>query len=648
MINKQRKYLGNSKIKQKHVILAKKSARKHQKSGVMCPHTTLTSLIYRHVGTRDGTRLKHIILLIFFIISSLNVVEAKEPKKIKVKSVEFENNKAFSDQSLKKVMLNRPSTLFLPVIFNPQLLKEDMDQLELFYHQNGFLEAVVDNYEVSIDSTKHKAHIKISMSEGELTKVEGVSIFGNAVFTDSLFLSMINIAVDDPLEEKRLDKSLNSIINYYADNGYIEAKVTTDVLVNSESHRAVIDFLIVENDQYSIGEIVIKGMNITKKKVVMRELLFERDQIINSSTLLESQRNLYMTGLFKSVFIRPQPSDTDKRKDILIELRETTNREFAVSLGYGSIEKVRTRMEVSNINIYGTARKIGFAGRLSFVNRGVEATFTEPRTFGTLWRTDVTAKTEFQDEPGYDIYTTGGTVSTGRLLYEKIRTIVTLRFENNNLKNIQTTPIPSDIQSQIRSISNSMIRDSRDNLFNSTKGSYIELTNELAGLIYNGNNSFARTIVRVKKFVPCKSYFTLGTSVELGLMTTKKGGLNDIPLNERFYTGGPNSLRGFKYQMIGPLDQNRIPVGGRLKLVINAFEIRKPIYKMVSGVVFSDLGNVWERPEDFSLNSIRFSPGVGLRVDTPIGMGRLDYGFNPYRKAHESSGMFWISIGQAF
>ncbi|MCF7810434.1 outer membrane protein assembly factor BamA [bacterium] len=578
----------------------------------------------------------------------MNVVEAKEPKKIKVKSVEFANNDAFTDRTLSKVMLNRPSSLFLPVLYNPQLLKEDLKQIELYYQQNGYLEASVTDYSVRVDSTKRKARIKISISEGELTKVEGVSIFGNAVFTDSLLFSMLNVAVDNPLQEKRIEKSVNNIINYYADHGYIEAKVNTDVQVNSETHKAIIDFMIVENEQFSIGEIEIRGNRITNQKVVKREFLFKQNQIINYSSLLKSQRNLYLTGLFQSVFIRPQSSDIQKKKNILVELKENPHREFAVSVGYGSVEKARTRIEISNINIYGTARKMGFAGRLSFVNRGIEATFTEPRTFGSKWKTDVTAKTEFQDEPGYDIYSTGGKVSTGRILFEKVNTIVTFRFENNNLKNIRVSPIPADIQSQIRSISNSMVRDSRDNLFNSTKGSYIELTNELAGLIYNGSNAFARTIVRAKKFVPCKSYFTFGTAVELGIMTTKRGGLNEIPLNERFYTGGPNSVRGFKYQMIGPLDRNRVPSGGKLKLVFNAFEIRKPIYKMVSGVIFSDLGNVWEKPEDFSLKSIRFSPGIGLRVNTPIGQGRLDYGFNIFRKAHEGSGMFWISVGQAF
>ncbi len=593
-------------------------------------------------------RLKYLVLLVLIAISLTNAVDAKEPKKIKVKSVEFDNNNAFTDQTLRKVMLNRPSTLFLPVVFNPQLLKEDLKQLELYYHQNGFLETFVDDYDVSIDSLRRKAHIKISISEGEVTTVEGVSLFGNSVFSDSILFDLIKISVDDQLQQKKLDRSVNNLINHYADRGYLEAKVTTDVRVNSESHRAVIDFIIVENNQYSVGDIVIEGINITRSNVVKRELLFKRNQIINYSSLLKSQRNLYLTGLFQSVFIRPQPSKTGKQKDILIELRENTHREFAVSLGYGSIEKIRSRIEISNININGTARKIGFTGRLSFVGRGVEASFTEPRTFGTLWKSDVTVKTEFQDEPGYDINKTGGTVSTGRMLYEKIKAIITLHYENNNLRNIQVTQIPTEIQSRFRSISNSIVRDSRDNLFNSTGGSYIELTNELAGLIYNGRNSFARTSVRLKKFVSCKNYFTFGTAVDFGLMNTKKGGLIDIPLNERFYTGGPNSLRGFKYQMVGPLDQNRIPVGGRLKLVFNAFEIRKPIFRMVSGVIFSDLGNVWDKPEDFSLKSIRFSPGVGLRVNTPIGLGRLDCGFNPYRKARESSVMLYVSVGQAF
>ncbi len=589
-----------------------------------------------------------ILLLSLLATSIVYAADKQKPDKIRVKSVEFENNSVFSDRTLRNIMLNRPSTLFLPITFNKQLLQQDLKQVELFYHQNGYLEARIEDYDITVDSLKRKAYIRIKMVEGELTIIEGFTIFGNSAFSDSTLARLLDFSISDPLKKKRLDNSVNNMINLYADRGYIEAKVNTELRVNSDLHRAFIDFIIRENNRYSVGDIRIKGLSITKSIVVERDLLFKSGEIINNGRILKSQRNLYLTGLFKSVYIRLQPSTLDKHKDVLIEIKENPHREFAASLGYGSIDKLRSRLELTNINLYGTARKAGINGRISFIGRGLETTFTEPRTFSTRWKTDVSLKTEFQDEPGYDIYTSGGTISVGRSAFEKLKVVFSLRYEDNNLQNIELAEAPANINTRIRSIGNSLSWDSRDNLFNPRKGFYFELINELAGLIYNGRNNFARSVVRLKKFVPWKDRIVFGTAIELGMMRAKRGDLESIPFNERFYTGGPNSLRGFKYRMAGPLDANRKPLGGRLKLVFNAFEIRAKIYKMINGCIFLDLGNVWYKPEDFSTASIRMSPGIGLRIDTPIGLGRIDYGFNPYRKTGEKPGMLYISVGQAF
>ncbi|MBN2287830.1 MAG: BamA/TamA family outer membrane protein [Candidatus Glassbacteria bacterium] len=127
-----------------------------------------------------------------------------------------------------------------------------------------------------------------------------------------------------------------------------------------------------------------------------------------------------------------------------------------------------------------------------------------------------------------------------------------------------------------------------------------------------------------------------------------RNGLTGIPLHERFYAGGPHSLRAFSYQKAGPLDRDRMPIGGRLKLVWNVVELRRTLYKLVGGVLFVDVGNVWLDPGSFALDEIRTSIGCGLRLNTPIGMGRLDYGYNPERRPGEPRGKLYFSMGQAF
>ena len=221
------------------------------------------------------------------------------------------------------------------------------------------------------------------------------------------------------------------------------------------------------------------------------------------------------------------------------------------------------------------------------------------------------------------------------------------RHERTTLSDIKVDFIPDDVKSNTRSLKLSFVRDTRDNLFNSTKGLFFEASSELGGFYTTQSTSFYRLSSNVKYFYPLIAKTIAATSLELGVIGAENG-FGSIPLHERFYAGGPNSVRGFEYEKVGPLDSKRVPTGGRLKLVWNPLEIRRMLYKMIGGVVFCDIGNVWIKPDNMRLRDLRIGAGAGLRINTPIGLGRVDYGFNVDRRKDESKGQFYFSMGQAF
>jgi len=591
---------------------------------------------------------KYCAVFLAALLLSVSPAGAARKDKIKVRHVHFENNEAFRDKTLQRLMLNRPSNLFLPVYYNKALLKEDLQQLELYYNQNGYLQAKVLSHKVSIDSSKRRADLELILDEGELTVIEGINFFGNSAFPDSVLLKKFEVKPESPLSKKKTEKGILNIINLYAENGYIEAAANTELNINSDLNRAVVDIIISENGQYVVGDFLFKGFERTKLNVVKRELHFESGQIIDYSKLLTSQRRLYLTGLFNSVYIRPEDSDDFHTKNILIEVRELEYREFSISGGYGSIEKVRSKAGFSNINIGGTARKLSVSARLSFINQKLDLSFTEPWTLGTPWKTDASVFTEFRNEPSYDIYRTGGGISCGRTVFEKIKTIFTLRVENASLTDIQTTEVIEEINPRLRSLGNTIVRDTRNNYFNATNGSLIEISSEYAGLFIGGTNTFTRLNARCNVYRPAGRKFVVASALEFGWMASKQGGLSNIPLNERFYSGGPNSIRGLGYKTAGPKDSEGNSTGGQFKIVLNLVELRFGIYKMLGGAVFFDVGDIYQAPSDFRIAGLRYTPGFGIRLNTPIGLGRLDYGFNPGRQGDEPGGVLYFSIGQAF
>jgi len=215
------------------------------------------------------------------------------------------------------------------------------------------------------------------------------------------------------------------------------------------------------------------------------------------------------------------------------------------------------------------------------------------------------------------------------------------------LSDVKVTPLPDDLKTNLYSFRSALIFDTRNNLFNPTNGLFVELSNEIAGAFLSSTHTFDRVIIRQKYFYPISRETVLATSFQVGWMDSPRG-LTSIPLHERFYTGGPQSLRGFDYQKVGPLDVKGVPIGGRLQVVWNVLEIRRSLYKMIGAALFIDAGNVWSNPEDFSFHALRMAYGGGLRINTPIGLARIDIGLNADRKQNESWGKIYVSMGHAF
>lgn len=570
-------------------------------------------------------------------------------KKYKITEVVFEDFTIFSKGQLKQTILSRPSGLFHKSWYYPEVLDDDLISLELLYHQNGYLEARILEHQVAIDSTRKEVHIRFKIFEGERTFIEGISFFGNRIFTDETLQSGISLRPGAPFLRKKLEESTLSLLTMYANSGFLDASINTDIHINSELHRAIIDYKIDEKAKSQIDSIRILGLEKTKEIVVQRELRFKPGTDINYSKLLETQRRLYLTGLFKSVFIRPRQVDAQDstRKDMIVDLVENETGEFNVSIGYESVEKLRGRIEFYNANLDGSARKVGLAARASSINQGFEASFTEPWTFGIPWQTDINFLIDHIVEPGYDLNRTGGKITFGRSFLRRSNVKIIYRQERTTLPEIRVLEVPERLKNSIRSLKISFVFDTRDNLFNSTNGFYFEVTNELAGSFLSGTNSFVRSEARLKYFITRKLNTTFASSIDFGWMDAT-GGLDEIPLQERYYTGGPNTIRAFGYQKVGPLDEKGVPTGGRTKLVINLLEIRRTLYKVLGGVIFLEAGNVWTKPEKCQLCTLRPAAGIGIRINTPIGLARLDYGFNLDRREGEDARKLYFSMGQAF
>ncbi len=595
------------------------------------------------------TRLLCIIAVIVAGTSSGVSAAPQRHDRPKVRTVSIDGNSLFTDDRLLKLMATRPPGFLSSTRYHEALFNDDLDNVLAFYRGHGHLDAFISDTSVTLDSATNTVDIRFALDEGPQTTVEALAVFGNTVFDDSTVLDRIPLKPGDPCSPVALQNGTLAVLRMYADTGYLDARVEPAMKVNEPTHRAVIDLVVSENRQVTIDSVLIAGLDMTNEHVVLRELEFGAGDILSYGKLLQAQRRLYLTGLFESVFVRPDgaASGAADRRNVVVEVTESMYGEFNVAAGYGSVEKPRVRIEISHRNLAGTARQLGGRIDASFIKQGITASFTEPRTVGSRWRTDINALFELQQEPSYDLTRYGWRAAIGRSVLQNGTLTFTYRFENTSLTKVEALDYPDDIDPRIRSLSVSFANDTRDDPFDPRRGSLVDIHAELAGGFLRGTNSFARTEMNAKRYWPAGRYTTFASAARVGWQDAF-GSSGDIPISERFFAGGPTALRGLEYQRAGPVDNLGNPLGGKFIFVWNVIEVRRIIYKVLGAALFLDVGNVFPAITDFSIGDLRASAGPGLRAGTPIGILRLDWGINLDRKPGEPAGQVYFSMGHAF
>jgi len=586
--------------------------------------------------------------IIILLIYGMNPIFSQQ--KYKVEKVEIFENENYSNQVIQKLMLTRKYNWITKNYFQPNLFKDDLDAIVNFYINEGYLEAKIQNHHVNIDTLHQKVEIQITVDEGQRTKVAGISFFGNRAVPDSVISRLIKSAVNKPFKKSVLEKDSYQLLVYYADRGYIEAKVEPSLKLNQEEHKILIDFNIDEGLQVKIGDFKINGLKKTKSDIVLREMQFKQGEVYSYRKILKSQRQLYLTGLFKSVFIRPEEKSVESQstRNIRIDVDEKKNGELNFGFGYGTLDRLRGSVQLLQNNLFGTAQQVGLSAFASSITRRVELSFTEPWLFSTKTKADINGFIEKREEPAYDLQRYGGKFTLGKRWSNFTNLNIAYRYEIVKLSTqVDPSKLKLDQKGNTRSLTFTIIRDSRDDIVNTTRGMFSSMNIESAGAFLKGTSTFMKFTIRQKYFHPIVKRLVFATSVTLGWMENF-GEEKEIPIQERFFTGGASSVRGFKEKYIGPTNELNNPIGGNVSLTINLFELRYRFYKKLSAIVFVDAGNVWEDGQSVDILDQRFGAGIGIRYTSPLGILRFDYGAKLDRRKNESFGEFYFSVGQAF
>ncbi|HEY9074462.1 MAG TPA: outer membrane protein assembly factor BamA [Desulfobaccales bacterium] len=582
------------------------------------------------------------------------VLHINEGGKMAIKEISFTGNDHFKAKELRGVMETKEKSWLFVINWlsgtgklAKDTLERDQEKLSAFYYNHGFIKAKIGDPKIDIKGDY--IYITVPIQEGPQYKVGKIDLTGDLLEDKEKLLGKIETPKKKIYSREVLQADLTTLSDLYADKGFANADVTPLIKENDQALTVDVTFDIHKGSKVYFERINIAGNIKTRDKVIRRELRVYEQELFSATNLKESIKNLRRLEYFEDVNFSTSPGSSPDHINLKITVKERPTGTFGLGAGYSTQDRLVGMVEVSQNNLFGRGQQVKVQGIIGSISHRFRASFTEPYLFDRPLALGVDA---FNWERAYDEYTrisTGGDLRLSHpLKWQYTRLYWMYRYEYVNLQNLAANSSPIILEAakihNTSATSFTLRRDSRDSTFSPTKGSDNSLSAELAGL--GGDVAFLRYIAESGWYFPWKWNTVAVLHGRVGYMQRMDWG--QMPVYEKFYLGGIETIRGFKYAEISPRDpRTGERIGGDSFIQLNA-EYRFPIYKKLGliGTVFVDAGNVYGT--DMVGPFLRPTSGVGVRWYSPMGPLRVEWGYNLTKHPWERTSAWEFTMGGTF
>ena len=579
--------------------------------------------------------------------------QVDEGPKVKIKKITIEGNNAISDRKIKKVMQTRKWWWFSFItgsgVYRKDLIRADIEGIRELYHSQGYIYVTISEPEITLSPDKKKLFISITISDGDQYSVGNLDIEGNTVFSKPELLEQMSLKSGQIFNRTMLRKDIDKIIDLYMEKGYARADINPLIKVNAEGKTADITLSVTEGNIFRIGRIDISGNTKTRDKVIRREMRLDEGNIFNKKLLKRSYQRINNLNYFDNVDVKPNIRTEDQLVDIDIDVKEKLTGMLSIGGGYSSIDRFMVMGEITQTNLFGRGLYLKLRADLSSRRTNYNLSLRDPWFMDKPLSVTFSIYNEEIEYLEYDKKATGGSIGVGKELYEYLGLNVTYNIEQAEIINVSSgaSTIIKDQEGEklTSSISPSIWRDTRNNYMDPTSGSKNSLHLTLAGL--GGDNYYWKSLADSLWYFPAFWDVTFSARGRLGYASGYKG--EELPLYERFYVGGINTIRGLGFGEGGPRDETGEMIGGNWEAIANV-ELIFPLIDDIKlkGLVFYDYGGSFDEDQEFSASFLRKTTGFGVRWMSPFGPIRLEWGFNLDPKDDETDNKIEFSMGGVF
>lgn len=582
-------------------------------------------------------------------------------------------------------------------VLSAQDLEEDRLRIQQYYRNNGYYRTEVEiAVSVSGIESERKAvkvnpstltatepgkeqaeklprvEVTYKINEGPPVLIESIDmvISGTVEGVDrTAILADTRLEIGQVFKVAEYEESKKNIKRTLGNRGYPFAEITGRAVVELKVNQAKLSFRVTPARRCVFGPTTIsqEGAEVSET-VVRRALTYTEGGIYDANKVEASRRNLFKLDVFRSAVIQPDgpPAEEGGPVPMRVQLKSKDRRSVRFGVGYGTEDKLRLQAGLTYRNLAGQGGRLTLSARSSDLLKNIQLAYDQPYFLDARNSLSAKAGNELEEPPAYKNRRIFSDVSLTRKLGQNwfLRLIYGLSL---NTEESVTADSPLAIEERqfldentlISAVGTEMARDTRNDLLNPKTGSLLGAKIAVAPDFLGSELAYFQPAIDVAKYVPVTKNIVLAGRLRLETIQGIQGS-SFIPAFKRLYLGGSDTVRGYAYQELPPLDRNGNPIGGQSAFNASV-EARFPIYKDLSGVTFLDTGLLDKDPFRLNISDMLYTCGVGLRYDTVIGPIRADVGYklNPptgkdigdFTNPNDIVGdrwRFYLNIGQAF
>lgn len=614
-------------------------------------------------NTACHLKVKHnrFFLLLLFILMTYNAFgqDGYEIKKIK-----FEGNKTFKTSDLLPQLSIYETNFFQRIVqkkepsyYNSQFIANDLERIIRFYQSNGFLyvKAKVDTF--NSNSKKNQISVKFTIDERNPIVIDTVTLdarYQENVNEDSMIRKLtrkFELKKRKRFNDLSLSHDIDLINSAFYNKGYAYSMTNYEVQVDTAQNNARVEYFTLPGPLSKFGNTTISGNKYVKSSFIRRQLAYQEGETFQTSKLDKTRKNLYDIQTFRiiSVVSKKDADNMDKPIPIEIQMEEMPRFSTEFGVGYGTEDKFRTYVDFTYRGLFRKSARINLYAKHSALEPyRLELNLIQPQFLDKTTSLTINPYLLRQKEPGYDTKRFGVNVPVAKKFNDRFNVSLSYYLEKVTQRVEQGDYELPDLESD-KYLYNKSGLSALLNLnygqpqFSPETGFAAYLGFKLNGYIFKSDFNFSKLWVDLRKYNKIGD-FTVALRGMIGGIHSSDS-TQFIPVEERFYSGGTNSIRGWARSELGQKRDSGTPLGGK-SIVEMSVEVRHLLFWKLELAAFMDAGNVWTQSYCFPLNQLAYAAGGGLRFNTPIGPIRFDVGVPLWNEKKHVQ--IFLSIGQAF